>query len=64
MYAYLSFSHSEVRKRVGELLYTVLTCDLGDTLQGGYRKGEDNSLIGPHPQQPLTDQQAGDTNLT
>lgn len=48
----------------GELLYSILTCDLGDALQGGDREGEDDALAGPHPQQALTDQQAGDTNLT
>lgn len=46
------------------LLCSVLTCDLGDALQGGYREGEDDALAGPHPQQALADQQAGDTNLT
>lgn len=42
----------------------LLTCDLRDALQGGHWEGEDDALAGPHPQQALTDQQAGDTNLT
>ena len=42
----------------------LLTCDLRDALQGGHWEGEDDALTGPHPQQALTDQQAGDTNLT
>lgn len=47
-----------------ELLDSVLTCDLGDALQGGNREGEDDALTGPHPQQALAGQQAGDANLT
>lgn len=42
----------------------MLTCDLWDAFQGGYREAEDEAFTGPHPQLALTDEQAGDKKLT
>ncbi len=38
------------------------TCNFGDALQLGYRQGDDNALGSSHPQQPLANQQAGNSH--
>lgn len=39
------------------------TCDLGDAFQPRYRQQHDGALVGAHPEQTVTDQEAGDTQL-
>lgn len=38
------------------------TCNFGDALQLGHRQGDDNALGSSHPQQPLANQQAGNSH--
>lgn len=47
-----------------EEIFGVLTSDFGDALQSGHRQQNNDALVSADPQQALTDEQAGDTDMS